>query len=200
SARGRAFRADRLDPGGLPPLRHRCERDRRGRRLRRAGPPDPASAGIAVAGTRGTHRAYTSFNVRASCQPASAITSMPTEIISARADRCLTDHPPSGAAIRPPNTSGAKCHTGDAPSSTKKVVAAAIVTKNSVVLTEPTVMRGAWPEPTRVEVATGPQPPPPLASRKAATKPSGGIHRAGASRGGAIRQALNRMKTPMATR
>ena len=81
-----------------------------------------------------------------------------------------------------------------------KVVAAAMVTKNSVVFTEPTDMRGACPEPSKVEVATGPHPPPPLASRKPATKPSGGVHLAGASRAGAMRQALSRMKTPMMTR
>jgi hypothetical protein len=41
-------------------------------------------------------------------------------------------------------------------------VAAAAVTQNSVVLTEPTVWRGACPEPMSVEVVSGPQPPPPL--------------------------------------
>jgi hypothetical protein len=80
------------------------------------------------------------------------------------------------------------------------LVAAAVVTKNSVVLTDPIVVRGAWPDPTSVDVATGPQPPPPLASRKPATSPMGAAHAVGASRVAGIRQALNRMKPPITTR
>ncbi len=98
---------------------------------------------------------------------------------------CFTTQPPSGAASIPPAISASSSFHGDAPSSTKNVVAAAMVTKNSVVLTEPTAMRGAWPEPTRLDVATGPQPPPPLASRKPATNPIGPTHGPGASRAGA---------------
>jgi hypothetical protein len=73
------------------------------------------------------------------------------------------------------------------------VVAAATVTKNSVAFTEPTASRGAWPEPTSAEVATGPQPPPPLASRKPATKPTGPTHGAGASRPWVTSIAFSRM-------
>ena len=56
-----------------------------------------------------------------------------------RAEMRLTAQPPNGAASRPPSTSGTRCCTGEAPSSTKNVVADATVTKNSAVLTEPTV-------------------------------------------------------------
>src|SRR5436309_6822848 len=98
---------------------------------------------------------------------------MPTATIKARAGTCLTAHPPNGAASTPPRTSGTRCSSGEAPSSVKNVAAAATVTKNSVVLTEPTVSRGACPEPINVEVVTGPQPPPPLASRNPETNPSG---------------------------
>src|SRR6185312_563871 len=75
-----------------------------------------------------------------------------------------------------------------------------MVTKNSVVLTEPTVVRGAWPEPIKVVVETGPQPPPPDASRKPAIKPIGAVQIAGASRGTGTFHALIRMKTPMRAR
>src|SRR5436190_4479487 len=101
---------------------------------------------------------------------------------------CFTAHPPSGAASNPPTISASSSFHGEAPSSTKNVVAAAMVTKNSVVLTEPTVVRGVCPDPIKVDVATGPQPPPPLASRKPATKPIGPIQGAGASRAGASLQ------------
>ena len=44
TARRRAFRPDRLDPGPLPALRHRRQRHHRRRAGDRAGPADPASA------------------------------------------------------------------------------------------------------------------------------------------------------------
>ena len=53
-------------------------------------------------------------------------------------------------------TSASSSLHGDAPSSTKNVVAAATVTKNSVALTEPTARRGACPEPTSAEVVDRP--------------------------------------------
>ena len=39
-------------------------------------------------------------------------------------------------------------------------------TKNSAVLTDPIVCRGLFPWPIKVEVTTGPHPPPQMASRK----------------------------------
>src|SRR5829696_1457842 len=118
---------------------------------------------------------------------------MPTAVISARGETRLTAQPPNGAANTPPRTSGTRYWKADAPSSTKNVVAAATVTKNSVVLTEPTVCRGACPEPISVEVSTGPQPPPPLASRKPAQNPNGVVQHVGSSRAGAIRTDFSRI-------
>src|SRR6186997_3430406 len=120
--------------------------------------------------------------------------------MSRRGETRLTSQPPNGAAITPPMISATRLGSGDAPSSTKNVVAAAMVTKNSVVLTEPTARRGACPDPTSAEVATGPHPPPPLASRNPAAKPTGGTQPAGASRVGNWRIALDRMKRPIADR
>jgi len=137
--------------------------------------------------------AQISLNRRPSWKNDNTTISDPTAVISSRAEIRCTAQPPTGAASRPPITSGTSCCNGEAPSSTKKVVADATVTKNSAVLTEPTVWRGACPEPTRVEVSTGPQPPPPLASRKPAAKPAGGIQPAGRSRIGAIRTERHRM-------
>src|SRR5215208_5173154 len=118
---------------------------------------------------------------------------MPTAVISARGDTRLTAEPPNGAAKTPPRTSGIRYCKDDAPSSTKNVVAAATVTKNSVVLTEPTVYCGACPEPISVDVSTGPQPPPPLASRNPAQNPSGLLQRVGSCRARAIRTDFSRM-------
>src|SRR5262249_20393393 len=98
---------------------------------------------------------------------------MPTATIKPRAGTCLTAHPPNGPASTRPRMSGTRCSSGEAPSSAKNVAAAATVTKNSVVLTEPTVSRGGCPELIKVDVVTGPQPPPPLASRNPETNPSG---------------------------
>ena len=60
------------------------------------------------------------------------------------------------------------------PSPMKKPTLAATATTNSEVSTEPTTLRGASrPEASSAGVATGPQPPPPVASTKPATSPSG---------------------------
>ncbi len=56
----------------------------------------------------------------------------------------------------------------------RKVIDTARVTTNSAALTVPMVVRAWPPRASRVEVATGPQPPPPLASSKPAKKPSTG--------------------------
>ena len=51
---------------------------------------------------------------------------------------------------------------------------AAEATRNSLVDTDPTIFRGSVrPEMSIVGVATGPQPPPPVASMNPATRPSG---------------------------
>jgi len=53
-----------------------------------------------------------------------------------------------------------------------KVIDSVRVTKNSAKLTEPMALLGSTLFVTRVVVAMGPHPPPPRASRKAATYPS----------------------------
>src|SRR5215472_10870313 len=75
---------------------------------------------------------------RKSCTIESVTMRTPTAVISPRAGARLTSHPPNGAAITPPSTSGINCSRSTAPISTKNVVAAEMVTKNSAVLTEPT--------------------------------------------------------------
>ena len=59
----------------------------------------------------------------------------------------------------------------------KKVAATVVVTKNSDVLTVPIVLRGSAPWMSRLEVTTGPQPPPPAASRNPPISPSGSMTR-----------------------
>ena len=54
-----------------------------------------------------------------------------------------------------------------------KVVVSETVTKNSAKFTEPTALLGSTLFVTSVVVAIGPHPPPPKASRKAATYPNG---------------------------
>ena len=56
---------------------------------------------------------------------------------------------------------------------TRKVAEMAEVTKNSAVLVVPIETRGSCPVPTRVVVTVGPQPPPPMASKKPPTRPRG---------------------------
>ena len=172
--------AARTSTGGSP--ERRAPKPRAGstadQNVRAAGRLPPGAAGGLTPPGR-----HSSLNARASCHSDSDEDQQRRRRSSAsRAGMCLTAQPPNGAAIMPPITSGTRFCSGAAPSSMKNVVAAATVTKNSVALTEPTVWRGAWPEPTSVDVVTGPQPPPPLASRKPATKPTGAIQPAGASR------------------
>ena len=60
-----------------------------------------------------------------------------------------------------------------APSETRKVAEIVTERKNSAVLTVPITLRGCAPWTSKLEVTTGPQPPPPAASRKPPTRPSG---------------------------
>src|SRR5262245_55346266 len=59
------------------------------------------------------------------------------------------------------------------PSVKKNVAEVAAATKNSATLTEPITNLGLFPRATRVDVTTGPQPPPPTASTNPPTKPRG---------------------------
>ena len=52
-------------------------------------------------------------------------------------------------------------------------------------------------KPISVDVAIGPHPPPPVASRNPAPKPSGDSHRVGVSRSGAMWPDFSRMKIPI---
>ena len=56
-----------------------------------------------------------------------------------------------------------------------KVADTAKVKKNSAVLTVPTVLRGSVPCNNRFDVTTGPQPPPPEASRNPPIRPKGTV-------------------------
>ena len=82
----------------------------------------------------------------------------------------------------------------------RKVAEMVAVTKNSVKLTEPIVNRGVVPWPSSVEVTIGPQPPPPIASRKPPPKPSGPIQRGGSATVGRWRKAFQRIQAPISSR
>ena len=83
---------------------------------------------------------------------------------------------------------------------TRKVADTAEVTKNSAVLVVPIDTRGSWPDPTRVVVTVGPQPPPPMASKKPPARPSGPAKRRGNSRSRVCRVARQMMTRPMIAR
>ena len=55
----------------------------------------------------------------------------------------------------------------------RKAADTAAATKASAALVVPIALRGSAPDPKRVEVTTGPQPPPPTASKNPPTRPSG---------------------------
>jgi hypothetical protein len=63
------------------------------------------------------------------------------------------------------------------PIDNRKVADTVNVTTNSAALTVPMVVRAWPPRASRVDVAIGPQPPPPLASSRPAKKPSTGTRR-----------------------
>ena len=58
------------------------------------------------------------------------------------------------------------------PTENRKVIEIASVTANSDALTVPMLVRASPPLASRVDVAIGPQPPPPMASSRPDTKPS----------------------------
>ena len=71
-----------------------------------------------------------------------------------------------GAAMTPPMIKPKIDCQWLTPRIKKKVTALAMVTKNSVRLTEPITYFGVRPLEIKVEVTNGPQPPPPKESRK----------------------------------
>ena len=107
--------------------------------------------------------------------------SPPTALPSAPAGRRETSQAATGAATVPPARS-APTTVGlmpAVPSPVRKPAEAAAVTMSSAVSTLPTTVRGAVrPRASSVVVATGPQPPPPVASTNPPTRPSGTSSRA----------------------
>ena len=83
---------------------------------------------------------------------------------------------------------------------TAKTPAETKVRKNSARFTEPMVWRGSWPVPTRVVVTTGPQPPPPTASRKPPNRPSLATWRGSPRCGRSLRKILLITYRPISNR
>src|SRR3990172_8299708 len=78
-----------------------------------------------------------------------------------------------GAAMTPPISRPKMiCQYWEKLKASTKVTDSAKVMKNSEKLTEPIVMRGYLPRATSVDVTTGPQPPPPIASKNPPNRPS----------------------------
>ena len=83
---------------------------------------------------------------------------------------------PIGAAITPPSISAM---TGFQASIPKKKINTPVlknVTKNSAVLTVPITSLGEFPLSIKLDETIGPQPPPPIESKKAPTKPRYGAY------------------------
>src|SRR5215216_3060624 len=99
-----------------------------------------------------------------------------TAVPNMRAGRSRTTNAASGAAMTPPMRSAATISQGISAKlrPTKNPMLAAMATKNSLVSTVPTTLRGSiLPVDINVDVFMAPQPPPPAASRNPATSPSG---------------------------
>src|SRR5215204_3769176 len=99
-----------------------------------------------------------------------------TAVPKTRAGRSRTMYAASGAARTPPMRSAATMPQGISEKlrATKNPMLAATDTKNSLVSTVPTTLRGSiLPVDINVDVFMAPQPPPPAASRNPATRPSG---------------------------
>src|SRR5215218_7754611 len=99
-----------------------------------------------------------------------------TAVRKPRAGRSRTMYAASGAATTPPTRSAATMPQGISAKlrPMKNPMLAATDTKNSLVSTVPTTLRGSiLPVDINVDVLMAPQPPPPAASRNPATRPSG---------------------------
>src|SRR5215203_5763307 len=99
-----------------------------------------------------------------------------TAVPKMRAGRSRTTNAASGAAMTRPMRSAATMLQGISAKlrPMKNPMLAATDTKNSLVSTVPTTLRGSiLPVDINVEVFMAPQPPPPAASRNPATRPSG---------------------------
>src|SRR5215208_4436302 len=99
-----------------------------------------------------------------------------TAVPKMRGGRSRTTNAASGAAMTPPMRSAATMPQGISAKlrAKKKPMLAATDTKNSLVSTVPTTLRGSiLPLDISVDVFMAPQPPPPAASRNPATRPKG---------------------------
>src|ERR671917_168965 len=99
-----------------------------------------------------------------------------TAVPKMRAGTSRTMNAASGAAMTPPMRSAATMPQGISAKlrATKNPMLAATDTRNSLVSTVPTTLRGSiLPEDINVDVFMAPQPPPPAASRNPAPSPSG---------------------------
>ena len=93
----------------------------------------------------------------------------------ARTGSLLVTMAAKGAAITPPNnrpTMTVQFESSSDDSVKMKTTDCEKVMKNSEELTEPMAKRGCLPRATNVVVTMGPQPPPPMASKKPPIKPS----------------------------
>src|SRR5215204_2436579 len=100
----------------------------------------------------------------------------PTAVPRMRAATSRTMKAASGAAITPPTRSAPTMPQGISAKlrAKKKPMLAATDTRNSLVSTVPTTLRGSiLPLDISVDVFMAPQPPPPAASRNPATRPRG---------------------------
>src|SRR5215213_1191667 len=100
----------------------------------------------------------------------------PTAVPRMRAATIRTMKAARGAAMTPPTRSAATIPQGISAKlrAKKKPMLAATETRNSLVSTVPTTLRGSiLPVEINVEVLMAPQPPPPAASRNPATRPKG---------------------------
>ena len=97
----------------------------------------------------------------------------PTKIMKGLTGIYLDAQAPRGAANTPPMAKPRMICQFVMPSVMRKVAEADKVTKNSTAFTLPTVFRISLPLTIRFDATMGPQPPPPIASIKAPTNPSG---------------------------
>src|SRR5829696_2435957 len=100
----------------------------------------------------------------------------PTAVPRTRAGSSRTMNAASGAAMTPPMRSAATMLQGISAKlrATKNPILAAADTRNSLVSTVPTTLRGSiLPVDIKVDVFMAPQPPPPAASKNPAPSPRG---------------------------
>ena len=101
----------------------------------------------------------------------------PAKSANARTGNLLQRYADNGAAMIPPTAKPTIISQLISPSRSVNIAHWAIVTKNLARLTEPTVSLGLWPLTIRVDVITGPQPPPPTESTNPPIPPNKPIYR-----------------------